>query len=161
MALSKITNASIGEAISVSNMPTGSVIQTVSASLGNDNVTTSTSYVDTGLTADITPIATSSKVLVTAYIPAHAVEEPGTDVQVYYQCLRASTVLGIVTVGDHTGDGSRSDIWTPVHMTFVDSPSSTSALTYKVQHKSGSSGWTSTAMHANNVATIVLQEIAG
>ena len=50
MAVSKITNASIGEAISVSNMPTGSVIQTVSASLGNDNVTTSTSYVDTGLT---------------------------------------------------------------------------------------------------------------
>ena len=141
--------------------PSGSVIQTVSASLGNDDVTTSTSYVDTGLTANITPSSTSNKILVTAYIPAHAVEEPGTDVQVYYQCLRASTVLGIATIGDHTGDGSRSDIWTTVHMTFLDSPSSTSALTYKVQHKSGSSGWTSTAMHGNNNATIVLQEIVG
>ena len=141
--------------------PSGSVIQTVSASLGNDDVTTSTSYVDTGLTANITPSSTSNKILVTAYIPAHAVEEPGTDVQVYYQCLRASTVLGIATIGDRTGDGSRSDIWTTVHMTFLDSPSSTSALTYKVQHKSGSSGWTSTAMHGNNNATIVLQEIVG
>lgn len=160
MPLSKITNASIGEAVSASNMPIGSIIQTVSAELENDNVTSSTSYVDTGLTANITPSSTSSKISVIICIPMNA-NHANTDVQVTYKVLRDSTALGDAVFGDHSGNGTRSDLWTTAHFAYVDSPSSTSQLTYKVQHHAFNSDIVSTASHQNNKCTIILQEIKG
>ena len=138
--------------------PSGTIIQTVSAEIENDNVTSSTSFVDTGVTASITPSSTSNKILVTMCIPMNA-NHASTDVQVAYQVLRDSTVLGDATFGDHSGNGTRSDLWTTAHFAYVDSPSSTSSLTYKAQHKAFNSDIVSTASHSNNKCTIILQEI--
>ena len=138
--------------------PSGTIIQTVSAEIENDNVTSSTSFVDTGVTASITPSSTSNKILVTMCIPMNA-NHASTDVQVAYQVLRDSTVLGDATFGDHSGNGTRSDLWTTAHFAYVDSPSSTSSLTYKAQHKAFNSDIVSTASHQNNKCTIILQEI--
>ena len=49
--------------VPASGMPTGSVIQTVTGTLAGRVTTSSTSFVTTGLTATITPIATTSKIL--------------------------------------------------------------------------------------------------
>ena len=138
--------------------PSGTIIQTVSAELENDNVTSSTSFVDTGVTASITPSSTSNKIIVTICIPMNA-HHDNTDVQVSYQVLRDSTALGDAVYGDHSGNGSRSDLWTTAHFAYVDSPSSTSSLTYKVQHKAFNSDIVSTASHSNNKCTIILQEL--
>ena len=138
--------------------PSGTIIQTVSAELENDNVTSSTSFVDTGVTASITPSSTSNKIIVTICIPMNA-HHDNTDVQVSYKVLRDSTVLGDATFGDHSGNGSRSDLWTTAHFAYVDSPSSTSSLTYKVQHKAFNTDIVSTASHSNNKCTIILQEL--
>ena len=144
--------------IGAGGFPSGTIIQTVSAELENDNVTSSTSFVDTGVTASITPSSTSNKIIVTICIPMNA-HHDNTDVQVAYQVLRDSTVLGDATFGDHSGNGTRSDLWTTAHFAYVDSPSSTSSLTYKVQHKAFNSDIVSTSSHDNNKCTIILQEL--
>ena len=138
--------------------PSGTIIQTVSAELENDNVTSSTSFVDTGVTASITPSSTSNKIIVTICIPMNA-HHDNTDVQVSYKVLRDSTALGDAVFGDHSGNGTRSDLWTTAHFAYVDSPSSTSSLTYKVQHKAFNTDIVSTASHSNNKCTIILQEL--
>ena len=138
--------------------PSGTIIQTVSAEIENDNVTSSTSFVDTGVTASITPSSTSNKIIVTMCIPMNA-HHDSTDVQVAYQVLRDSTVLGDAVFGDHSGNGTRSDLWTTAHFAYVDSPSSSSSLTYKAQHKAFNSDIVSTASHSDNKCTIILQEI--
>tara|TARA_R100000322_G_C5327935_1_gene162357 strand:- start:69 stop:524 length:456 start_codon:yes stop_codon:yes gene_type:complete len=138
--------------------PSGTIIQTVSAELENDNVTSSTSFVDTGVTASITPSSTSNKIIVTICIPMNA-HHDNTDVQVSYKVLRDSTALGDAVFGDHSGNGTRSDLWTTAHFAYVDSPSSTSSLTYKVQHKAFNTDIVSTASHSDNKCTIILQEL--
>ena len=115
--------------IGAGGFPSGTIIQTVSAELENDNVTSSTSFVDTGVTASITPSSTSNKIIVTMCIPMNA-HHDSTDVQVAYQVLRDSTVLGDAVFGDHSGNGTRSDLWTTAHFAYVDTPSSRSSLTY-------------------------------
>ena len=144
--------------IGAGGFPSGTIIQTVTAEIENDNVTTSTSYVDTGLTANITPSSTSNKIVVLICMPMNCTQN-STDVQVEYKVLRDSTALGDAVFGDHSGNGTRSDLWTTAHFAYVDSPSSTSSLTYKVQHKTFNTDITSTASHQNNKCTIILQEI--
>ena len=144
--------------IGAGGFPSGTIIQTVTSEIENDNVTTSTSYVDTGLTANITPSSTSNKIVVLICMPMNCTQS-STDVQVEYKVLRDSTALGDAVFGDHSGNGTRSDLWTTAHFAYVDSPSSTSSLTYKVQHKTYNTDITSTASHSNNKCTIILQEL--
>ena len=144
--------------IGAGGFPNGTIIQTVTSEIENDNVTTSTSYVDTGLSANITPSSTSNKIVVLICMPMNCTQD-STDVQVEYKVLRDSTALGDAVFGDHSGNGTRSDLWTTAHFAYVDSPSSTSSLTYKVQHKTFNTDITSTASHQNNKCTIILQEI--
>jgi hypothetical protein len=50
--------------VPASGMPTGSVIQTVQATYGTQVSTSSSTYIDTGLTATITPSSATSKIMV-------------------------------------------------------------------------------------------------
>ena len=131
MALTKIGSAS---------MPTGSVIQTKSTSVtGAASITSNqtNTFVDLGLSLAITPQYASSKILV--MINASLGVSLG---QGHFRLIRDSTVLNI---GDEAGDRIRSsvsyrDAGTPyalnIHefsINFLDSPSTTSATTYKLQ----------------------------
>ena len=144
---------------------TGHVIQVVEGSTSTSSSTSSTSVVDSGLTATITPKFSTSKILATASIPHHCVEEPGTDVQAYLFLKRlisggSDTELCAVVTGDHTGNAGRSDAWSSVQLQCLDSPGTTTSTTFRVQHRVGNSGWTSTCMNSNNRGSIVLMEIA-
>ena len=143
---------------------TGNVLQVVQ---GTDNTPaniTSSSYQDTGLTASITPSATSSKVLVIVSHSAFAYA-PGAIPFAYIQLLRDSTVisedfpLGIKAAlhGDSNGYiGSSQNI------SILDSPSSTSSLTYKTQGKyAGSGSGYLTTAYSDATDSIVLMEIGG
>jgi len=146
-------------------LPAGSILQVVEGTTSTTNSTTSTSAVDTGLSATITPKYNTSKILAIASLPYHATEEPGTDVTAYLFLKR--TVSGGSTVelagcifGDHTGNANRSDQWGTVSMTKLDNPTTTSATTYKVQHRVGNSGYTGNAMNSSNPGMITLMEIS-
>ena len=107
----------------------GQVVQVVSGELGIYVVTSSSSYSDIGLSATITPTSTSSKILVCLNLVAG---NTNAATENYVQILRGATVISIHERWVYSGGG-----FTSVHgaAMFEDSPSSTSALVYKVQFK--------------------------
>ena len=63
-----ITTGSSGQIIPKAALPTGSVLQVVSAQYVTETSTTSSSYVDTGWTFSITPTFSTSKIFIVARI---------------------------------------------------------------------------------------------
>ena len=143
----------------VASLGTHGILQVVSAEHSTANTVASTSYQATGLTVNITPASSSNKILVMTQSPMWITEEPGTDCQGYVQLLRDSTEIANQLYGGHTGDGSRCDLWTPVCFLQLDSPSTTSQVTYSVSHRTGNSGWSGQHCTSSNVATILCMEI--
>ena len=119
----------------VSGLTTGKVLQVVQTVKTDGFSTGSTSHIDiTGLSASITPSSTSSKILVNVSV--------GTidfSVAMYYgfQLVRDTTNIGQGTVAGKTastfGGTGNAVRGRSASYTFLDSPSSTSATTYKVQ----------------------------
>ena len=146
----------------------GHVLQVVSGTDASAVNITSTSMTDTGLSASITPSATSSKILV---LINHNVFcwAPGAIPYAYFEVLRDSTNIS----GDSSygiafgkkaylhGDSNNYRAGTLL-FNHLDSPSTTSAITYKTRAKyAGSgSGYVRTA-YADQVDSLVLMEIGG
>jgi hypothetical protein len=128
------TSSQIVQAVPI---PSG-VLQVVQTVKSDTFTSTSTSYVDiTGLSVSITPTSASNKVLVFAVVNG-AGTTAVSDMTV--QLLRNSTAIGN---GDAAGsrsvafgqlNASSSNIF-PGAITFLDSPATTSATTYKIQGK--------------------------
>ena len=125
----------------------GKILQVVEASTLTAASTTSTSYVATGLQVAITPSATSSKILVFATWTTGFLE---SDKSCSFQLYKDSTAVGggngtrYIGVG---GGAMSADTWftygfQQFNIQKLDSPSSTSELTYKVMFKVGSGGST-------------------
>tara|TARA_Y100000114_G_scaffold57327_1_gene52476 strand:+ start:709 stop:1263 length:555 start_codon:yes stop_codon:yes gene_type:complete len=152
----------------------GKVLQVVSASKNDDFQTSSTSYVDvTGLTVDITPASTSNKVLVTALIGRIVTaNDSGTGVQLdrggssLYDLDQGNMSDAFATGGG--GGMSNNDRKNDNgFIQYLDSPSSTSSLTYKIRMKNTSSGNTGYlnqwGLNGDQgcVSSITVMEIAG
>jgi hypothetical protein len=114
----------------------GKVLQVVSTTKTDSFSTTSATLVDiTGLSATITPTNTSSKIMVlSSFIGSNA-----SDSADQFQLVRDSTNIGVSTSGSTSnqtailGSGASAAITYTVSIMFLDSPSTTSATTYKVQ----------------------------
>jgi len=120
----------------------GKIGQVVSTTKTDTFSTTSASFVDiTGLSATITPSSTSSKILILLNVSTGATSSNyhGNAIKL----VRGSTDINI---GDAEGDRTRATFGSNNHSdeiptvtqssTFLDSPSTTSATTYKVQGSS-------------------------
>ena len=137
-------------------MPQGHVIQTVEVQNTSSSSTTSTSFVDSGLSAAITPKYSTSKVL--CQISA-GIGNTGTSADIVIQVLRGSTqVLECARLSFNTGGHGNAQQFFQV----LDSPSTTSATTYKLQMKAdgGTTRLNDSASNGNGSSSIVLQEIA-
>lgn len=138
----------------------GKVLQVVQGQATASNSTNTSTYADTGLTATITPSATSSKILVLI------------SQQFYYYKGSSQSGVGLKLVRGST------DIWTTntqygwqnasfggtqsegrniQPLIYLDSPSSTSALTYKTQ--GGTFNTTTVTWQESAYSQIVLIEI--
>ena len=114
----------------------GKIGQVVSTSKTDSFNTTSTSFTDiTGMSVSITPSATSSKVLILLNAPSILSQANN---QVWsMKLLRGSTAIG----GGATDDAFRmcysASVYDPAQVSyqFLDSPSTTSSTTYKLQVK--------------------------
>ena len=159
-ALPAISGASL-TGFTDAQMPAGSVLQVVSSTANRAAATTSTSYAATGVTASITPSSTSSKILATYHsglcYQDHAVGWYG-----HFTIFRGSTNLGANDglSGMYIHTQSANDLGFNASCEVLDSPSSTSALTYTVQWKTNT---TSARMvhDLSGKSTITLMEIAG
>lgn len=144
------------------SMPTGSVLQVVQATSGTGlQTSTNNTWHDLAPTVTITPNSSSNKVLITHTAAVMCFQTTQT---VMYRILRGTTE--IVQIGRVYSDVATSD-WTG-HMLaieYLDSPSTTSATTYKIQLQyTGSSG----QVRHNNLtgsftpkAITIAKEIAG
>ena len=135
----------------------GKVLQVVMGTSSTSVAQTLVAFTDTGLTVTITPSAATSKILILAN---HAVfyREGGTSI--YLQLLRDASPIqnwgdGYLLFGGSGSQGSSSAF------TYLDSPSSTSAIVYKTQFKSESAGGgiAVTAMAGNTDGSIIALEI--
>ena len=117
----------------------GKVLQVVSTNKTNTFTSTSTSFVDvTGLTLNITPAATSSKILVIVNV-AHS---DGAD-RSYVRLMRDSTAIAIGDAASNrprvSGGATHAMTTYSIYNTafnYLDSPSSTSAIAYHIETRS-------------------------
>lgn len=143
-------------------MPAGATLQVLQHHNTNSSLveTTSTSYVATGLTKTITPKFATSKIKVefSCYCDAAA-----TGYSVFLTVKRGSTNLGGGARSGFIGTDTVSNgrILTGLNYSYLDSPSTTSAITYEVYMKCGGSSQTVRLRTDENPATLILTEIAG
>ena len=134
----------------------GKVLQVVNATT-NTVVTNSTStYADTTLTATITPTLNTSKVLVIAFVN---VQKGDANVYVQTRLLRGAT--NILNVATQTGFNNTTTIQNVGSdgVTYLDSPATTSATTYKMQIASATNVASVTAQGGSSTSSITLMEI--
>jgi len=113
----------------------GKVLQVVSTAKTDTTTTTSTTYTDiTGMSVAITPTSASSKILVQVSLNV----EPSNGYISSIKLLRDSTGI----IGDAAGSRDRGTFWIKGHyastmynqaLLYLDTPNSTSELTYKLQ----------------------------
>ena len=136
-------------------LPTGSILQIKETTGTTTHNTTSTTFADV-ISLAITPVSSSSIIHVQftarVYMPSLATEHR-------IKFLRGSTNLEVYQGAWHTGSGTtaRREIWE-----YYDTHSSSSEITYKVQHKTGTSG-NSVSINPNNetdgIYMLTLKEI--
>jgi hypothetical protein len=118
----------------------GHVVQVVQSVKTNQSSSTSSSWSDTGLSASITPTSSSNKILVLVDVMfSHQPGYAGSNLRL----LRDATTIYYGTGTGFAGFAGAYDIQngadyvslrTPAN--YLDSPASTSSLTYKVQFQS-------------------------
>ena len=143
---------------SSADMPAGSVIQVVQGQVASQFSTTSGSDQDTGLKATITPISASNNILV---IVSSMLRAAGGQCFVYQKLWRGA--VGSTMIHDGypiVGSINDTDLRGVGAVTLLDSPSTTSAITYTV---SINSAFASTVYMSSTTSpsTITLMEIAG
>jgi hypothetical protein len=112
----------------------GKVLQIVAASYAVETSSSSNSYADTGLTATITPTSATSKILVLMTQNGVLKDTNNTDLRM--KMFRGGTEISFFTGAD-TNTSTRNNIGT-VGISYLDSPATTSATTYKTQFISSS-----------------------
>ena len=158
MALTKINNNTLSAITGLPAGVGGKVLQVVSAVRSTEITTSSTSYVTTNCTASITPSSSSNKILIQISGSGRQNNDGGT---AKFTVYRDSTDLAAGTPGfSEISVTGGTYIKAPYVITFLDSPSSTSAVAYTLYMKNQTST-TCRACHNNTDTTITLLEVAG
>ena len=163
-----------GTILTSTNPKAGNIIQVLQSTFTAATSTSSTSLVDTGLSVSITPSSTSNKILImyALYMSVNSDEYSGST-----SIVRGSTEIFI---GDAISSSGRNTafMWPnsgrDPHFhghQFLDSPSTTSATTYKIQYRSNYSNQTvyigrstigvASSYHSTTPASLTVMEVAG
>ena len=160
------------QTIPKSTLPTGCILQVVSAFKSDTFSTTSTSMVDIpGMSVSITPTSSTSKILVMVnltvgpaasnFAPVNIVRN-GTNIA---QPTTSSTYQASINNYNGEGTGYIGGSAQPQYaLSYLDSPATTSALTYKLQmYTTGGTAYVNTRPLASNgtcTSTLTLMEVA-
>lgn len=124
------------------------VLQVVAASTNTPFTTTSSSYVDAGLSAVITPLSTLSKVLAVVSVNNQSASTSESWAQLY----RGATALTASFIYTGTTVVSRN-------VSVLDSPGSVAALTYSLKTKASGGGSSVFNRTGGTVDTLFLMEV--
>ena len=159
------TSEWVNQALTAAQLPAGSILQVVSTTktdVHSEGISGSgVSDIIPGLTATITPSSTDSKILIMGRVDFDGSIRSG-------QLFRDTTEIGF---GDASGSIRQSHDQTTGTFQFLDSPSTTSAITYGFKFTNSSTGGTTlfinrrvaeqnNATWARTVSTITLMEVA-
>jgi hypothetical protein len=155
----------------------GGIIQVRSTVKTDTFQTTSSSFTDiTGLSVSITPQSTSNKILILVNLTG---DGRAGQARANFRLMRGSTAI---CIGDSAGNRPRSTfgIYDPTDdhtadnasMTFLDSPATTSAVTYKMQMQNGNAegsnvsvnraySWSDSVAHPATTSSITVMEVSG
>jgi hypothetical protein len=144
----------------LTNKTAGTVLQVVSATYSTITSTSTTTYADSGLTVSITPSSASNKILVLVSINGVS---KGTDCCLNARLNRDSTSISNIT-GLAAYTGSAVTASGSAAFNYLDSPSSTSSIEYKLQIASSNAGRSVSindyAAVLGSVSAITVMEIA-
>ena len=143
----------------------GKVLQVVQGSTSTQVTTTSTTATDTGLSASITPSSTSSKILVLVSQGIQHVSSSGEYGSGSIFLVRNSTTIG--NTGEYmvwlavyvSGSPQNIENGFPYSITYLDSPATTSSITYKTQQRLRDGSSFSTQKNSVHSSYITLMEI--
>ena len=155
IATSAVTSTKLSGGVPTrSQLPAGCILQVVQGIILTQTSTTSTSYITTGLTATITPTSATNKILAAVAFSAQGVPSQNYNVTIY----RGAVNLGDATNGfGYVGSGNQTPNQN-FSIMYLDSPASTSSLTYAVYVKvTGGTGYWCVG---NTPSTITLMEVA-
>ena len=164
-----------GKTVTLPSGTGGKILQVVQTVKSDTDSTSSTTFTDiTGFSATITPSSTSSKILVQVVIGTFGNSNGSRGSN--YQLVRGSTAIAL---GDNAAGGQTSfTLYTDNtsypdgggQFTYLDSPSTTSATTYKVQWMTysntvyinrGSYATDTGSWNRRGSSQIILMEVAG
>jgi hypothetical protein len=132
---------------------TGAIRQVVQGTYSTQVSVASSTYVDSGLTASITPTSSSSRILV---MVNHTNVRKANDIITRIRLLRGETTIFGTNPMMDTGTSVTHE--SGYSFNFLDTPSTTSSVTYKTQINSN--GSTATYQIQGTTSFITLLEIA-
>lgn len=144
----------------------GHIVQSIFASTSTEVSSSSGTHSDTGLTGTITPTSASNKILITVF--QNGVYKDGNAASgMQLRLLRGSTIISTLAqrAGGDAGSASSFGVVATqsigtVGVSFLDTPNTTSATTYKTTFNSQSGAASTYCQVYSCDSTIVLQEIA-
>ena len=165
MALIKLNNQSLS-AVTSAGLPSGTVLQVKFLSFEDLLTRTGTNYADiSGFSLSITPSSASNKILVTV----QTCQAMASATALVYRLKRGATILS-----ENPNIGSNDSFYNHYaggdgfhHITrpFLDSPATTSAITYQLQYRvDGGTGYVNRHAGGTNyggTSSMTLMEIAG
>ena len=161
MAASKLTGS-----IASSSMPTGSIVQIVSQNFTTGaSTTTYGAFVATGKSVSITPTSASNKILLLGSIPIHASGISGGShaiFSIFRGGVASGTNLGHSQFGMGQVYSTSGDNIAMLSLNHIDTPATTSSVTYEIGLTQRNPGITQTNLCVNNETyNITLMEIVG
>jgi hypothetical protein len=135
----------------------GTVLQVVQSTYTTSTSNSTGTYADTGLTASITPKFSTSKILVIAnQMGVRKINDTGVN---FNLCRNGTNINNFVTFVAGTSSTSEMAVGSCV-FTYLDSPATTSTVTYKTQFASRTAPSVVNVQYLTATSTITLMEIA-
>jgi hypothetical protein len=163
MPVSTINGASAGSSgtiLTTTSPKAGNVIQVVSGTTTTTTSNSTATYADTTLSATITPSSTSSRILVLISHPNTTKSAGDAGNALQFRLVRNGSQVREITA-EFMYSATALYFNSTFSFNYVDSPSSTSALTYKTQFRNGQNTAQVQVQGDSFMSTITLLEIAG
>ena len=146
-----------GTILTSSSSGLGKVLQVVSTTSISTTYINSTSFVDTGLSASITPSSASNKIAI--FMGYYIGQDDADGNQAFFNLVR--TISGssteIYLADQMSQDTSAGQVFAHCQVSYLDSPNTTSSVTYKSQGRTANAS----SDFRPRSASMILMEIAG
>ena len=160
MSITKLNNLSVSAVTALPSGVGGKVLQVVNATTTTSVSSTSNTFVDTNLTASITPSSASNKILVIVHQNGIGKASGDNFNDIGLRLVRGATAISTISLFSLFTNSSLTLNGQTLSTTYLDSPATTSSTTYKTQFKNADGAGTVEVQDSGEMSTITLMEIA-